>query len=177
LQCAQNQENCSLSQSTSSEDTLHHHKYTPLERIASLSAKLAKSPMIVPHSKFGSGFLDATSLQRVLSSHLYWPASWKILVDKLAAAEGGNGTLLFEATHGSFKPHRDSSEHPPAKKTRHSYGASTTINVIQCVDSKALSPKYRDRDVQISAIRELGGQSPIGELWARYALRLNLGCI
>jgi len=165
LQCSKSPEACALGRAAVNEDSLHQES-TLLERVAALSAKLATKPMSVWHSRFGSGYVDASSLQTLLSSHLYWPASWKNLVDTLAAAERGNGTLLFEATHGIFRTSRPSPPHTSPASTRQNYGASTTINVIQCVDSQPLPDRYRDRDVQISAFRELGRQSPIGESWA-----------
>jgi len=145
---------------------------TLLIRIASLSERLAASPLSIPHSKFGSGYLDATALQMVIFLNLYWPAGWINFVKMLAAAENGNGTLLYEAFHGAFRPQKSSTSHlfPGRREQGSGWLDLATSDIIQCMDSDPLAAKYLDRSVQISAIRDLGTKSPAGEIWGRQGM-------
>jgi len=177
LQCGDNAETCSLAQ-TSHGSIATDQKEKLLDRVAELSARLASAPLPVTRSKFGSGYPDATGLQMALFLHLYWPASWQDMVDMLAAAENGNGTLLFEAFHGSFRPQQATSSHLfPDKRVQGSGMLDmATSDIIQCMDSDPLAAKYRDRDEQISAIRDLGRKSPAGEIWASLQLVPRVYC-
>lgn len=134
-------------------------------RIQQLFSQAAERPFVVPNSKYGPGFVDASALQQNLWRAMYFPISWPVLADSLAEMEKGNATRMYEtwAAMGKFSP-------PVPHFFGHHLREQPSMQylefpIIGCLDSKPTGRRLASRDAKIDFARQMQRTSFSGDIW------------